>query len=75
MYLDGIDTATLLLEAYGDWNVRTLSNHVLLKGLKAGKHTITIRLNPENKNFDSNMSYNKENWNDWTVESMTVAAH
>ena len=28
-----------------------------------------------NKNFDSNMSYNKENWNDWTVESMTVAAH
>lgn len=74
MLLDGADKATVILEAYGDWNERTLSNHILLKGLAAGEHTVTICLNPEEKGYDNNMSFNRENWNDWIVDQMTVAS-
>lgn len=74
LFVDGADTATVFLEAYGDWNVWTSSNHVILKGLKAGKHTAAVRFNPENKGFDNNMSWNKANLNDWNIDYMTVSA-
>lgn len=72
LYLDGKDFATILLEAYGDWNETTLSNHVVLKDLKKGTHCLTIRFNPENAGYDNNMSFNKENWNDWIVETLNI---
>lgn len=72
LYLDGEDVATVLLEAYGDWNVKTITNHVVLKGLKAGSHTLEVKLNPEGLGYDNNMSYNKENWNDMVVDRLTV---
>ena len=74
LFLDGADTATVFLEAYGDWNVWTSSNHVILHDLKAGKHTVSIRFNPEDKGFDNNMSFNKDNLNDWNIDYMTVSA-
>lgn len=74
LWLDGADYATIILEAYGDWNEETLTNHVVLRQLKKGKHTLSIRLNPENMGFDNNMSYNKSNENDLEFRKLTVAA-
>ena len=73
LYLDGEDTGTVFLEAYGDWNMKTRTNHVLLRNIKAGRHTITVKLNPEGQGYDNNMSYNKENWNDMVVDALYVA--
>ena len=73
LFLDGTDHDTIILEAFGDWNVQTLTNHVMLKDLKAGKHTLEVKLNPEAKGYDNNMSYNKENWNDMMVDTLNVA--
>ena len=72
--LDGEDIDSILLEAYGDWDVKTLTNRVVLKGLKAGRHTLEVKLNPEGQGWDNNMSYNKENWNDMVVSTLTVVA-
>ena len=72
LFLDGTDIDTIILEAFGDWNMQTLTNHVMLKDLKAGKHTLEIKLNPEEKGYDNNMSYNKENQNDLVVDYLTV---
>lgn len=74
LYLDGEDYASLILEAYGDWNVWTSTNHVILKDMKKGEHQISIRFNPENKGFDNNMSFNDDNLNDWHIDKMTVSA-
>ena len=63
----------MILEAYGDWNQATRSNHVILNNLAKGSHEITVRFNPEGSGFDNNMSFNKENWNDMIVETLTVA--
>lgn len=74
LFFDGKDMATIFLEAYGDWNVSTLSNHIVLKDVKAGEHRITVRLNPEEAGYDNNMSYNRSNFNDWIVDKLTIAA-
>lgn len=74
LYLDGADYATIFLEAFGDWNQPTMTNHVILKGLDKGKHVLEIKLNPENKGFDNNMSFNGSNENDWEIRKLTVAA-
>lgn len=74
VYLDGEDYASLILEAYGDWNVWTSTNHMILKGMKQGKHQISIRFNPEDKGFDNNMSFNEDNLNDWHIDKMTISA-
>lgn len=73
LFVDGKDVATVILEAYGDWNQATRSNHVILNNLAKGSHEITVRFNPEGSGFDNNMSFNKENWNDMIVETLTVA--
>lgn len=74
LYLDGADYATIFLEAFGDWNEPTMTNHVILRGLAKGKHTLAIKLNPENKGFDNNMSFNGSNENDWEIRKLTIAA-
>lgn len=74
MFLDGKDTATIIFEAYGDWNVETSSNHVIVRNLSAGKHVIDIRYNPEDRGYDNNMSFNKENFNDCVFRSLTVSS-
>lgn len=73
LFLDGKDVATIILEAYGDWNEETLSNHVVLRNLGKGTHKVSVRFNPENSGYDNNMSFNRENWNDWIVETLNVA--
>ncbi|MGN0190690.1 MAG: carbohydrate-binding protein, partial [Candidatus Cryptobacteroides sp.] len=71
--IDGNDCATVFLEAYGDWNEMTLSNHIMLRNAGAGPHSITISLNPEGKGYDNNMSFNRDNRNDWHIRKFTVA--
>ena len=73
IFIDGKDAATAILTAEGDWNLVTLSNHITLRGLAPGKHTLSVRLNPEGKGFDDNMSHGKANQNDWFARSLTVA--
>lgn len=70
--IDGKDFSTAILTAEGDWNLITRSNHITLKSLSAGKHTITICFNPEGKGFDDNMSHGKANLNDWFIKNMTI---
>lgn len=71
--LDGVDIATLILEAFGDWDESTNTNHIILKGLEAGEHTLTVRLNPEGQGYDNNMSLGRDNLNDWIVGALTIA--
>ena len=47
---------------------------LILHDLKAGNHTVSIRFNPEDKGFDNNMSFNRDNLNDWNIDYMTVSA-
>ncbi|MCQ2157625.1 MAG: carbohydrate-binding protein [Bacteroidales bacterium] len=72
LFVDGQDTATIILEAFGDWNEKTLTNHVLLKNLSKGAHTLTLKLNPEARGYDNNMSFNKANMNDLFIESINI---
>lgn len=72
LFLDGKDCGTIILEAYGDWEEWTDSNHVVLHNLSAGKHTLSLKINPEQKGFDNNMSFNKENLNDWLIDYLTI---
>ena len=72
LFLDEKDCGTIILEAYGDWEEWTQSNHIVLRSLSAGKHTLSLKINPEGKGFDNNMSFNKENLNDWLIDYLTV---
>mgnify|MGYP003212844704 FL=1 len=72
MFLDQKDFATIFLEAYGDWNEVTLTNHVILRDLKKGRHILTVKLNPEGKGYDNNMSFNTRNLNDWEIRRLVV---
>lgn len=74
VFIDGRDAATAILTAEGDWNLITKSNHILLKGLGAGEHKLTVRLNPEGKGFDDNMSHGKTDRNDWFVRNIRIVA-
>lgn len=72
LFLDGKDCGTIILEAYGDWAEWTHSNHIVLRNLSAGKHTLSLKINPEKRGFDNNMSFNKKNLNDWFIDYLTV---
>ena len=72
LFLDQKDFATIFLEAYGDWNEVTLTNHVILRDLKKGRHILTVKLNPEGKGYDNNMSFNTRNLNDWEIRRLVV---
>lgn len=71
--VDGWDAGTFILEATGHWDQWTQSNHILLEGLAAGRHTVSLALNPEGKGFDSNMSRGKANVNDCAIDYLQVA--
>lgn len=73
LYVDDADTATIILEAYGKWDMWTSSNHVILEDMKAGKHTVTVRFNPEGKGYDNNMSFNLANENDWLIDCLVIS--
>ena len=73
IFVDGEDRATAILSAEGDWSMYTLSNHMVLRGMSAGKHEVCIRLNPEGLGYDNNMSFNRDNLNDWIVRQLNVA--
>ena len=59
--------------AEGDWDLVTLSNHITLRGLSAGKHTLTVKFNPEGKGYDDNMSHGKADQNDWIARRLLIA--
>lgn len=72
LFLDGKDYGTIILGASGNWKCWTQSNHILLSGITAGKHSLTLKFNPEKKGFDNNMSFNKENINDWQIDYLRI---
>ncbi|MBQ4285033.1 MAG: carbohydrate-binding protein, partial [Bacteroidales bacterium] len=73
VFIDGKDAATAILTAEGDWALVTLSNHITLRGLSAGKHTLTVKFNPEGKGYDDNMSHGKADQNDWIARRLLIA--
>ncbi len=73
VFIDGKDAATAILTAEGDWDLVTLSNHITLRGLSAGKHTLTVKFNPEGKGYDDNMSHGKADQNDWIARRLLIA--
>lgn len=72
VFVDGKDAGTFLLEASGNWEKWTESNHLLLKDLPAGEHTVQLLFNPEKRGFDNNMSHNRENKNDCLIDFLKV---
>jgi VCBS repeat-containing protein len=70
--VDGKDVGTFILEANGNWDLWTESNHILLPKLKSGEHLVQILFNPENKGFDNNMSFDTENKNDLNLDYINV---
>ena len=44
----------------------------LWRNMKAGRHTVSLRLNPEGKGFDSNMSHGREDANDCNLDYLEV---
>lgn len=72
VFVDGKDAGTFILEASGDWEKWTESNHLLMEGLDAGRHTVSLAINPEGKGFDSNMSRGKANVNDCAIDYLQV---
>ena len=72
VFVDDADVGTFLLEATGRWNEWTESNCLTIENMTAGKHRISLKLNPENKGFDNNMSFNKENANDCYIDYLKV---
>lgn len=73
VFVDGKDAGTFILEASGRWDRWTESNHLLLEGLPAGRHTVSLDINPEGKGFDSNMSRGKANVNDCVIDYLQLA--
>jgi len=71
VFIDNVDAGTFILEATGDWNKWMRSNY-LWKNMKAGRHTVSLRLNPEGKGFDSNMSHGREDANDCNLDYLEV---
>lgn len=72
VFVDGKDVGTFILEANGNWDLWTESNHILLPKLKTGEHLVQILYNPENKGFDNNMSFDTENKNDINLDYINV---
>ncbi|GHV10852.1 hypothetical protein FACS1894162_5710 [Bacteroidia bacterium] len=72
VFVDGKDVGTFIVEANGDWTKWTNSNYLVVDNLKEGKHRIELKLNPENKGFDDNMSRNKEKVNDCKIDYLEL---
>jgi hypothetical protein len=72
VFVDGKDAGTFILEATGNWGQWMNSNYLVIDNLTEGKHRIELKLNPENKGFDNNMSRNKENANDCIIDYLEL---
>lgn len=71
VYIDDQDAGSFILEATGDWNKWLNSNYVV-RALKAGRHTVSLKFNPEDRGFDFNMSHGRENANDYNLDYLKV---
>ncbi len=71
VYIDDQDVGSFILEATGDWNKWLNSNYVV-RALKAGRHTVSLKFNPEDRGFDFNMSHGRENANDYNLDYLKV---
>lgn len=70
--LDGADAGTFIVEATGDWKQWIDSNYIVLRGLKAGEHTIALSIDPEGKGYDYNMSHGREDANDCHIDCLKL---
>lgn len=70
--VDGNDTGTFLFEATGNWGEWIDSNYIVVRGLKAGRHSVALSINPEGKGYDYNMSHGKENANDCHIDCLKL---
>ncbi|WEK34543.1 MAG: hypothetical protein P0Y53_18815 [Candidatus Pseudobacter hemicellulosilyticus] len=71
-FMDGKDIGSFILEASGSWNTWTRSNLLIIQDLPAGAHTLELRLNPEQKGFDNNMSFTRNYNNDAYIDRLEV---
>lgn len=71
VYIDDQDAGSFILEATGDWNKWLNSNYVV-RALKAGRHTVSLKFNPEDRGCDFNMSHGRENANDYNLDYLKV---
>ena len=71
VFIDGEDAGTFVLEATGDWGL-WLNSDYIFRQLKAGKHEICLKFNPEKKGYDYNMSHGRENANDCNLDYLKL---
>lgn len=72
VFVDDKDTGSFILESSGNWDNPTTSNCIMLKNITAGKHTVKLIWNPENKGYDFNMSHGKKDRNDAYLDYLKV---
>ena len=72
VFVDGKDTGTFILESSGKWDNWTTSNYIILRNIEKGKHTISLKWNPEGKGYDFNMSHGKKDRNDAYLDYLRV---
>ena len=72
VFLDGKDAGTFILESSGNWETWTNSNQLLIRNVKKGRHTIQLKINPEQKGFDNNMSFSRKYLNDAYIDCLNV---
>jgi len=72
VFIDDQDRGTFILESSGNWSNWTTSNYLILKNINAGKHTVKLRWNPEEKGYDYNMSHGKKDRNDAYLDYLKV---
>lgn len=70
--VDGNDAGTFILEATGDWKQWLDSNYIVLRGLNAGEHTVSLSIDPEKKGYDFNMSHGREDANDCHIDCLKL---
>lgn len=70
--VDGNDAGTFILEATGDWKQWLDSNYIVLRGLNAGEHTVSLSIDPERKGYDFNMSHGREDANDCHIDCLKL---
>jgi hypothetical protein len=70
--VDGSDAGTFILESSGNWSHWTTSNFLIIKDMKSGKHVLKLVMNPENKGYDNNMSFDKANENNAYLDYLKV---
>lgn len=47
-------------------------NYIVLRGLNAGEHTVSLSIDPEKKGYDFNMSHGREDANDCHIDCLKL---